>query len=67
MVKIGVTDSFSTELWSLREGLQLVKEGGFERVVVEMDSESTIKIMRRDRECEEGANMLIWDCLQLTE
>lgn len=66
-IKIGDADSFSAELWGLREGLRLAREGGFERIVVETDSELAFKILTRDQEQEEEANTLIRDCIHLSK
>ncbi|CAH9133727.1 unnamed protein product [Cuscuta epithymum] len=48
-LNIGRTDSFKAELWGLRQGLWLVKELNLKKVVVEVDSESMIKALKRRR------------------
>lgn len=45
-MKIEPTYSFITELWRLREGLQLVRDNGLANVEVELDSEAVVKSIK---------------------
>lgn len=45
-VKIGVATSFIAECWGLREGLRMFKGLNLERVIIEMDTEIVINLMK---------------------
>lgn len=45
-VNIGQTDSFTTELWGLKEDLQLLDGRGWNKVIVELDSKAVIQIIK---------------------
>ncbi|XP_019191285.1 PREDICTED: uncharacterized protein LOC109185792 [Ipomoea nil] len=45
--KVGFTDSFSAELWGLREGVRLYLREGIDKVWVEMYSAAVVATMNR--------------------
>lgn len=61
-MKIGYTNSFKVELFSLREGIQLIKERWFIKVDIEMDSEVVVKVITNGSRLEFGASTLLADC-----
>lgn len=63
--KVGSTDSFAAELWGLRKGLQLCKGKGFSRIIVELDSEAVVAVMRRGLNPGDTTSTLIMDCMCL--
>nr|GME09469.1 flap endonuclease 1 isoform X1 [Ipomoea batatas]GME19546.1 flap endonuclease 1 isoform X1 [Ipomoea batatas] len=65
--KIGLTDSFSVELWGLREGLQLCLREDFDNVWVEMDLVAVVSILNGGLSREETFRSLIKDCLDLVK
>ncbi|XP_019158195.1 PREDICTED: uncharacterized protein LOC109154910 [Ipomoea nil] len=63
--KVGATDSFSAELWGLREGLRLCLSEGIEKIWVEMDSATVVAIMNNGTCKGETVVALIKDCFDL--
>lgn len=49
------------ELWGLREGLKLARYKHIDRIIIEMDSEATIKLMVGDTEEEDIQGAIIKD------
>lgn len=66
IVNIGHTDSFTVELWGLRDGLRLLDGKGFSRVVVELDSEAVITVFKEGIESESRA-ALAHDCIKIAK
>lgn len=64
-MKVGKENSFTAELWGLREGLWLCWERRVDKVMVEMDSKGVVDIMSDPTSREEGWGTLIKDCLCL--
>ncbi|XP_019181390.1 PREDICTED: uncharacterized protein LOC109176414 [Ipomoea nil] len=67
VTKVGLTDSFSAELWGLREGLQLCLEEGLDRVWVELDSAAVVAILNGGFKQRDALDTLISDCLHLLD
>lgn len=61
-VKIGLINSFTVELWGLREGLRLVKERGFKGIVVELGLEVVTDAINGDSGSMQGGSMFLVDC-----
>lgn len=45
--------SFMVECWGHREGLRMLKENNFNRVVVEIDLKAVLKLMKKSEDGED--------------
>lgn len=60
--KIGTTNSFIAELWGLREGLKIAIDRGFNKLIVETDSNAMVQALIKDTESRPETDTLIADC-----
>ena len=47
---IGHTNSFIAELWALRDGLNLAREMGLNKLIIELDALSIVLLMNNEAE-----------------
>ncbi|PKI44165.1 hypothetical protein CRG98_035458 [Punica granatum] len=54
---VGITTSFSAELWAVRTGLEMAWDLGFRRIILEVDSETVVRLVlsSNDQACSNGA------------
>lgn len=59
--KVGTTTNFIAELWNwdLREGLTIVKNCEFHKILIEIDSKSVLQIIKKESEYKPEADTLI--------
>ncbi|KAH1108520.1 hypothetical protein J1N35_012288, partial [Gossypium stocksii] len=63
MLKIVTSNSAQTELWSVHEGLQLAKNLGISKLIVEVDASLVVRFLARPFE-DDQIGTLILDCLK---
>lgn len=59
---IGHTSSFMAELWGVREGLRIAKIHGFDKIILEADSEAMIQALENDSAPTSHVNTLVKEC-----
>lgn len=65
-VNIGKANSFTVELWGLREGVRLLRELGVSKVVVELDSKAAVDLLAKPRRENADEDILVADCRYLS-
>lgn len=66
-VKIGIVGSFMAEPWSLREGLRISRDKGFQNIVLEVDLKSVVDVLTGGADEEDWACNLVDDCKFMIE
>lgn len=64
-VNIGYTDMFTAELWGLREGPRLLDGKGISKVVIKLDSEAVIMMIKEGMEMKDSRSVLVQDCIEM--
>lgn len=64
---IRYTDSFTTELWGLGEGLRLLDGKGYSKVVIKLDYDLVVTTIKEGIELNESRFSLVHDCIQLVK
>lgn len=64
-VDIGTTTSFLAEIRGLREGLWLITKRGWNRVIIELDSETIVKTILDDTPTIGNVEIMIADCKRM--
>ena len=62
---IGSTNSFTTELWGLREGLILCCNLNIESLVIELDAQAVVDVMKNNAYVNNVVSPILDDCRQL--
>ena len=62
---IGSTNSFTTELWGLREGLLLCCNLNIEALVVELDAQAVVEVLKKNAYVNNVVSPILGDCRNL--
>ncbi|CAH9053737.1 unnamed protein product [Cuscuta epithymum] len=65
ILNIGKTECFKSELWALRQGLLLACDLDINKVIVEVDSESMLKVVKKKNSLTNRIGVLVRDCQKL--
>ena len=65
--KIGRTDSFVAEIWSLWDGLQLCRQMNACVVMIELDEKSLVDVLNNSSYCNSVISSLLDDCKLLID
>ena len=59
---IGKTTSLAAELWALRDGIRLCIALNLQAVVIELDSEVVVELIKKELNNPNGLDILVTDC-----